>query len=432
MSRWREVRLSDLVEIKHGFAFKGEFFRDEPTENFLITPGNFAIGGGFQWGKSKYYLGPVPSDFVLNPGDIIVTMTDLSKEADTLGYGAIVPVTDLRLLHNQRIGKVVTKSSEIDPKFLHWVLRSRDYRNEILANYTGSTVKQTSPSKIGAHRFNLPPLADQQAIAAVLDALDDKIELNRRMNRTLEAMARALFRSWFVDFDPVHAKAEDRAPAHMDAATAALFPDRFGEDGLPEGWRKGRLDDVAEAPRLGIAPSAVDPTTPYIGLEHMPRRSIALAEWNEAASVGSQKSVMRAGDFLFGKLRPYFHKVGVAPIDGVCSTEVVVVRPRTAAWAGFVLCVISSDDFVDHTNASSSGTRMPRTSWADMSRYQLTLPGVREAGAFEGVVQFWRQRIMANVHQTRTLGALRDALLPKLMSGELSVREAERAVAEVA
>ncbi len=106
MSEWINVRLGDLIDIKHGFAFRGEFFSGEAPGDLLTTPGNFAIGGGFQWGKPKFYGGPVPEEYVLRPGDLIVTMTDLSKEADTLGYAAVVPNQDVRLLHNQRIGKV--------------------------------------------------------------------------------------------------------------------------------------------------------------------------------------------------------------------------------------------------------------------------------------------------------------------------------------
>ena len=105
MNNWRDTRLADLIDIKHGFAFMGEFFVDDPSEDILVTPGNFAIGGGFQLNRPKFYKGPVPEDYVLSAGDVIVTMTDLSKDADTLGYSAIVPASKKRFLHNQRIGK---------------------------------------------------------------------------------------------------------------------------------------------------------------------------------------------------------------------------------------------------------------------------------------------------------------------------------------
>lgn len=193
---WRRVSLGDLIEVKHGFAFQGEFFREEPPGDILLTPGNFAIGGGFKGDKLKYYIGPVPAEFVLAENDLLVTMTDPSKSTDTLGYPALVPSSNLedRFLHNQRLGKVLVKhKAPVEKRFLYYVLCSREYRDEVIASATGTTVKHTSPSRIHAFQFDLPLLPEQRAIAHILGTLDDKVELNRRMNATLEAMARALF-----------------------------------------------------------------------------------------------------------------------------------------------------------------------------------------------------------------------------------------------
>jgi type I restriction enzyme S subunit len=263
---------------------------------------------------------------------------------------------------------------------------------------------------------------EQRAIASVLGSLDDKIEQNRRENETLEAMARALFKSWFVDFDPVRAKMEGRQPVGMDADTAALFPDGFEESALgpiPRGWRTGCLGEVASNQRAGVDPNEVEPDTPYIGLEHMPRRSIALSEWDFAANVDSQKSWFRQGDFLFGKLRPYFHKVGVAILDGVCSTDILVVVPNQPDWYGFVLFHISSVEFVNYTNATSTGTKMPRASWHDMAQYNVVIPPEHIAGSYSQLVLPMIERIRVNILESRTLAASRDALLPKLLSGEI-------------
>jgi type I restriction enzyme S subunit len=133
-SDWKYYRLGDLIEVKHGWSFKGEFFSDEPTGYLLLTPGNFAIGGGFQFAKPKYYSGSFPEEFILKPGDLIITMTDLSKEADTLGYPALAPdLPDLICLHNQRLGKVIPiDSNKIDLRYLYYVCCLREYRDEIL------------------------------------------------------------------------------------------------------------------------------------------------------------------------------------------------------------------------------------------------------------------------------------------------------------
>lgn len=220
---WQTATLAEVIDVKHGFAFKGEFMHDEPDGDVLLTPGNFAIGGGFKGDKLKYYDGPVPEEFVLREGDLLVTMTDLSKQADTLGYPAFVPTCahGRRYLHNQRLGKVLIKSSKtIDARFLYYLMCSAEYRHEVLASATGTTVKHTSPARIKRFRFRRPPLAEQRVIAHILGALDNKIELNWRFNEVLDAIARALFKSWFVDFDPVRAKTEGRLRRKSDHAGA--------------------------------------------------------------------------------------------------------------------------------------------------------------------------------------------------------------------
>ena len=260
------------------------------------------------------------------------------------------------------------------------------------------------------------------------------------MSETLEAMARALFKAWFVDFEPVRAKMEGRwrrggtlpgLPAHL----YDLFPDRLVDSELgeiPEGWGVGTIGDVAEHHRRSVQPGQIAPDTPYIALEHMPRRCIALPEWGTADGLESNKFRFKKGEILFGKLRPYFHKVGVAPIDGVCSTDIVVVTPRSDEWFGFVLGHVSSVAFVEYTNAGSSGTKMPRTSWEDMARYEVVLPPERLAAAFAGLVRPFIEQIMCRIHESRTLAALRDTLLPKLISGELRVKDAETFLERVA
>jgi type I restriction enzyme S subunit len=236
-----------------------------------------------------------------------------------------------------------------------------------------------------------------------------------------------------VDFDPVGAKAEGRDPG-LPKLLADLFPARLVDSELgeiPEGWGVGRLGDVAEHPRRSVQPDTIEPDVPYIALEHMPKRCIALFDWGVAEGLESNKFEFKKGEILFGKLRPYFHKVGVAPIDGVCSTDIVVVAPKEPDWFAFVLGLVSSDEFVEFTNAGSTGTKMPRTSWTDMARYELVRPPKPIAASFKKLMWPSVERIVAGIHESRTLAAVRDALLPKLLSGELRVRDAEQIAAGV-
>ena len=212
----------------------------------------------------------------------------------------------------------------------------------------------------------------------------------------------------------------------MDPEIVDLFPDRLVDSELgeiPEGWEMKALGDVAQERRDGLRPTQIDPSTAYIALEHMPRRCIALEEWASADGLASAKFRFTQGEILFGKLRPYFHKVGVAPLDGVCSTDIVVMSPTSPEWFGFVLGHASSSEFVDYTDAVSTGTRMPRTKWADMARFKVALPHRDLAGAFSEIVHSWITGIMSAIHQSRSLATQRDTLLPRLVLGAVRVTD---------
>jgi len=343
-----------------------------------------------------------------------------SREGTYFGIAAEVP-PDTRVCLGQRMVLLRPDPCKVEARFLrHW-LNSPGIQSYIHGHRDGSVAERLNLPTIRRLPICTPSLPEQRAIAHILGTLDDKIELNRRMNETLEAMARALFKSWFVDFDPVRAKAEGRDPG-LPKPLADLFPDSFEDSELgevPKGWGVGTLGEVAEHPRRSVRPDEFAPDTPYIALEHMPKRRIALSEWNTAEGLQSNKFSFKRGEILFGKLRPYFHKVGVAPLDGVCSTDIVVVAPKGESWFGFVLGHVSSVEFVDYTNASSTGTRMPRTSWAEMARYAIARPTEPVVEAFTDRVLPMIERIITGIHEAQILADLRDTLLPRLISGEL-------------
>jgi type I restriction enzyme S subunit len=428
-------RLADACEIVMGQSPPGELCNTEGIGLPLLN-------GPTEFGPHH----PSPTQFTTDarkrarPGDILFCV-----RGSTTGR---MNWADQEYAIGRGIAAIRHKSkSELQP-FVRAVIEHD--LPELLAQATGSTFPNVSAEQLSNLKW--PELAadEQRAIAHILGTLDDKIELNRRMSETLEAMARALFKSWFVDFDPVRAKMQrkdakaQRCKANqqhlaswrpgafaLNPEILDLFPDRLVESELgpiPEGWEVGTLGDVAEHPRRGLKPKNIEPNTPYIALEHMPRRSIGISEWGTGDGLESDKFEFKKGEILFGKLRPYFHKVGVAPIDGVCSTDIVVVAPKDPRWFGFVLGHVSSKRFVEYTDACSTGTKMPRTSWTDMARFEVVLPPEPVAEGFTRVMSPLVERIIAAIHESRTLAALRDALLPKLISGELRVKDAERIV----
>ncbi len=368
----------------------------------------------------------------LRTDDVIMT-----SEAP-LGELAYLKI-DVDWVLGQRLFAIRPRAGSLNGQYLYYALKYSKVRDDLIARSSGTTVMGIRQAELWKVEIPVPCFKEQRAIAHILGTLDDKIELNRKQNETLEAMARALFKAWFVDFEPVRAKIEGRwqhgqslpgLPTHL----YDLFPDRLVESelgGIPEGWRMGSLGEVAVHPRRSVQPDEIKVETPYIALEHMPKRCIALSEWGIANGLESSKYEFKSGEILFGKLRPYFHKVGIAPVDGVCSTDIVVITPKLPVWFGFVLAHTSSDTFVEFTNAGSTGTKMPRTSWTEMARYPFVIPHEDVAAAFNQYIQAASEEIIAKIHESKTLAQLRDTLLPKLISGELRVQDAERFVGAV-
>lgn len=437
-SDWNATSLRELLSIRHGFAFKGEYFVDEETSLQLTTPGNFAIGGGFQNGKGKYYAGPVPLDYVLQAGDLIVTMTDLSKAADTLGYAAVVPSTNgTTWLHNQRVGLVRPREGvDIDMGYIHYLMRSPDYRRWVVSTATGSTVKHTSPDRILDYEFKLPTLAEQNQIGEMLTNLDDHIILLRETNATLEAIAQALFKSWFIDFDPVHAKAEGRQLEGMDAAIAALFPSYFEESELgliPKGWEVGCVGDLA-AQKKGTVNPLVSPQTLF---EHysLPAFDAGQSPVLELGQeIKSNKTPLPDESVLLSKLNPHIPRVWLPVFHGpnaVCSTEFLAYSPRPGTGKELIYSLFCSDEFQQQLCQLVTGTSNShqRVKPDQVLAIKLSVPSQVLRQAFVDVTRPIFEQVYSNRRQAQTLTELRDTLLPRLISGQLRLPESEVLVA---
>ena len=435
-SEWREVKLADHVDFLHGFAFKGEYFNDDGNGNILVTPGNFEIGGGFKSQKFKYYSGPDATEYFLSTDELIVSMTDLSKAGDTLGSPALVPppVDGKHFLHNQRIGRVVFKTGDLNKYFLYYLMRSSHFHSHVLGSATGSTVRHTAPSRLAEFKTYIPPLSIQRQITAILSAFDDKIELNRQMNRTLEQMARALFKSWFVDFDPVRAKMRGEQPEGMDAATAALFPSELVEvDGreVPKGWEWGTVGDIANQWKEQINPSQhPDSTFAHFSIPAFDAGKQPILE--KGQSIKSNKFTVPNGAILVSKLNPSTPRIWDVekPEDtdfSVCSTEFIPFVVKQSEYVPLLFLALSSKTFVQALANQASGTSNShqRVKPADIGNAPVSLPSEAVISAFGELTIPMLGSIKHNIQESTRLAQLRDALLPKLLSGEVDVREWE-------
>ena len=187
---WETYSLGSFISVKHGFAFKGEFISPEPTNFKLVTPGNFKIGGGFKSDKFKYYTKEdFPLEYIFKTNDLIVTMTDLSIDGDTLGYSALIPENHKNeiFLHNQRVGKIEFKRS-ISKYFVYYLMKTEDYQWFILSGASGTSIRHTSPTSIGSYKFKLPPKQIMDKFENICSDLQNKIRINQTQIRTLTAL----------------------------------------------------------------------------------------------------------------------------------------------------------------------------------------------------------------------------------------------------
>ena len=436
-----ERQVGDLVQLVRGTTYKGALLgKPGPA---LLGLGSIIPGGGFRVGEFKTYGGECPEKLTLHPGDLYVSLKGATKDGDMIGSIARVPpqVPSGRLTQDT-VKLVLNAEAEKLRAYLYWLLRTPQYRAYCAGRATGSAVVALSRDDFLS--YPVPPLtAEREMIVEVLEHIEEKVDLTRRMNATLEATTQAIFRDWFIDFGPTRRKTEGATDpgtilgglatnVQRAVGLADLFPATFDENGLPTGWVPGTLKELATQASDTVTPTEIDPSTPYIGLEHMPRHSVALSEWEAAQKVTSNKSRFTRGQILFGKLRPYFHKVGAAPVDGICSTDIVVLDAIQPIDRVLVLACVSTDEFVAFTDQTSTGTKMPRTNWKTMQTYSLAIAkeGVRRA--FADIANPLLAKIEAGIHESKTLLATRDLLLSRLMSGEVRLREAEDRLQEVA
>lgn len=342
---------------------------------------------------------------------------------------------------NQHVAIVRPDPEKLDPRFLRYFLVSPEMQAKLLS-WAGSGGTRNALTKGMIESFDIPApknIEEQRAIAHILGTLDDKIELNRRMSETLEAMARALFKSWFVDFDPVRAKIEGRwkrgqslpgLPAHLyDLFPNRLIPSELGE--IPEGWRVAPLPELIEVnPRRLLRKEDL---APYLDMANMPTRGHAPDKVIERAFGSGMRFIN--GDTLVARITPCLENGKTAFVDflrgdqvGWGSTEYIVLRPKPPLPQEFAYCLARSVTFREFAIQSMTGTSGRQRVQAD-SLTHFMLPQVPElvADAFGRAVKPLFARSSTSVRQSHTLSAVREVLLPKLMSGEISVRMTKNA-----
>lgn len=346
------AKLSDFIKIKHGFAFKGEYFGEQGS-HVVVTPGNFYEEGGFRRRehKDKWYSGPVPTDYVLEKGDLVIAMTE--QGAGLLGSSAIIPTTGL-FLHNQRIGLVKMKSDHtLDKLYLYYLLNSRKVRSQVQASASGTKVRHTSPDRISSYEHDFPCFKTQKKIARILSAYDTKIENNNSIVKKINSMAETLFTEWFVNF---------RFPRHE---IAKFHKTELGE--VPEDWTILPLDEVADFLN-GVASQKFPPITGEPSLPVIKIREInsGIDDDTERANTKiDPKYIIKNDDILFswsGSLELVAWSGG----DGILNQHIFKVTSETYPKWFYFYCI---KKHLQHFRAVASGKA---TTMGHIQRHHLT------------------------------------------------------------
>jgi type I restriction enzyme S subunit len=362
-------------------------------------------------------------------GDIVMT-----TEAP---LGEVAQLDGTKVALAQRVITLRGKPDLLDNTFLKFLLQSCEVQEELRSRGTGTTVVGIRQSELRKVSLTLPSLAEQKAIAAVLGALDDKIELNRRMNATLEAMARALFQSWFIDFDPVRAKLDGRQPPNLNPATAALFPDSFQDSELgpiPKRWEVCPLSEKIELLSGGTPktsePSYWDGDIPWYSVKDAPSET-------DVWVIHTEKQVTKEG-IANSAAQILPEGATIISARGTVGKLALIGTPMAMNQSCYGVCGIKGyGDFftyfaLRHATAElqqrTHGTVFDTITRQTFETLDCIFPPANLTAAFDRTVAPLLSQIRANLHQSRTLATLRDTLLPRLLSGELKVQQAAQII----
>lgn len=420
---WRNIKLGEVLKIKHGYAFKGKYFGDK-GKYIVLTPGNFRESGGLKLkgDKEKYYLGDFPKEYILHKGDLLVVMTDLTQECRILGSAAFIDADDV-YLHNQRLGKVVDINTELVMKeFVYYLFNSKSVRTQLINSSSGTTVHHTSPDRIYEVEVQIPPIKIQEKIVSILKSIDDKIQLNRQMNETLEEMAMTLYKHWFVDFGPFQ--------------DGEFVESELGM--IPKGWEIKKLSDIVEIRTTSINPSKT-PGEFYYHYSIPAYDEGKLPSLNSAESIKSNKYLIETDTVLVSKLNPatpriwtvYFKKE--SKNKQITSTEFIHYVPKQNINFAWLNCYLRSDDFQNEFKSNATGTThsRQRVSPKVTKNFLVVIPPFDVMASFNNKVSSYFKLIDQNLKSITLLSETRDYLLPRLLSGEIDLSKAEKQVEKV-
>ena len=414
-----ELVLGDIVTLTRGTTYQSALL-GQPGP-VLLGLASIKRNGGFRDDNLKTYGGDCPNKLTLRPGDIFVSLKDVTQAAELLGSIARVPPHIPEGRVTQDTVKLTFTRDDIPSRYVYWLLRTPVYREYCRAHAIGTTNLALPREDFLA--FPIPrPTNREMTLVEVLDALDDKIELNRRMNATLEAMARALFQSWFVDFDSVRAKLDGRPAAALDPATAALFPEHLEDSPLghiPKGWKAGTVVEGFNL-TMGQSPPGDTYNEEGNGLPfYQGRTDFGFRFPTRRIYCSAPTRYAKPGDTLVSVRAPV-GDINMANEECCIGRGVAAVRHKFGATSFTYHSMANL--YPDFARFEAEGTVFGSINKDSFEKLRFVIPPDEIVAAYERQAGPLDEQIRANTDQSRTLATLRDTLLPKLLSGEITAQ----------
>ncbi|GAC1375431.1 MAG: restriction endonuclease subunit S [Aquirhabdus sp.] len=431
---WVQLSFADaplaIVDGDRGVNYPKQ---DEFSKNghcLFLNTGNVTLDG-FKFQECAFIT--LEKDNVLRKGKLVrndIVLTTRGTLGNVGFYNERVNYNNIRI----NSGMVILRAdiTKLVPYFLFLFLRSVSFTDQVKSLKSGSAQPQLPIRDLQRVEIPVPPIEEQLKICKIMSVLDDRISLLRETNSTLEAIAQALFKSWFVDFDPVHAKQQGREPEGMDETTSALFPDCFEESELglvPKGWRFGTVEDLATLnPEVWSARNHPD-TVRYIDLANAKNNQIdQVTEYLFDDSPSRARRVLRKGDSIVGTVRPgnrSFAFIHDAEHNLTGSTGFAVLRPKAIHNTEFVFIAATQDSSIEHLAHLADGAAYPAVRPDVVANIRTILPTSNVMIEFHNAAEAIFAKVGENQKQAQILITLRDTLLPRLISGQLRLPEAE-------
>lgn len=424
------VRFGDYFSLEKGASYTSANLVEE-SDVGLLTINAFNVGGGYKPNSEKPFDGQVKDQYMLSEGDVLLAMTE--QDSGLLASPLVVKMDNTEfksLLYSLDVAKVLSINNEIETRFLFNVLRVPAFRARAAYGDTGSTVQRLPYEALYDLKIPKPPIRVQRAIVLLMDAVDEKIRTNHRLSSNLEKIAQVMFKSWFIDFDPVKAKMAGEKPVGMDDATSALFSDSMEESEMgliPKSWRVAFLEDSVKISKSSINPQKF-PSEKFLHYSIPAFDSGKNPILHSGAQIQSSKFVLNKSCLLVSKLNPANPRkwlISNPEKNSITSTEFVVLEPKSADFLYFLNCLVRSSHFqssmVSRVTGSTGSHQRVRPE--GLLEIPFVLPPNGLIQAFASVVTSMFEEVEVLQKSTNYLSEIRDALLPTLISGELEIPE---------